>query len=266
MIYNLYAVRIIYQCRGIATIMFRLVIISLALIFQLLSPAFAKTGELYAVLAQNVGPGLTHRFQKLLVEQYSFPSEHVFLFGEEIENSPSVTGPASADRVLAKLNELSTKLKPDDKLVLLFLCHMQDGFLINNTLSYQELEEALKKYDDKVDIIVVVEGCHSSGAIDIVKSADVLFTSARKGQPCYGGFLLFLADSLDPQNAAFKEADTDCNGVVTMGEAYIYAGNESRLASWYKALDRSVWPPEDFYPIPAASYHDGGESLTLGKQ
>ena len=245
--------------------MHRRMIVALAAVIVLFSTGVANAGELYAVLVQNVGAGLTHNFRNLLIEEYDYSEDNLFLYGDKEKEGPPVSDPASADQVLKMLDELADKLDKEDKLVVFFLCHMQSGFLINNTLSYLQLEETLSRFDDEIDIIVVIEGCHSNGALDIVKSPDAIITSAKTGQPCYGGFLLFWINALDPEKPAYKKADADKNGITTIGEAYEYARDDTRLAKWYGELDRSVWPPEDFYPTPDARFREDAESLTLGE-
>ncbi|MBU1023799.1 hypothetical protein KKB99_05915 [bacterium] len=245
--------------------MSRRMIVPLVAVILLFSTGVANAGELYAVLVQNAGAGLTHNFRKLLIEEYDYSEDNLFLFGDKEKDGPPVTAPACADPVLKKLDELADKLDKDDKLIVFFICHMQSGFCINNTLSYLQLENAVAKFDDEIDIIVIMEGCHSNGALDIVKSPDAVITTAKTGQPCYGGFLLFWINALNPEKPAYRKADIDKNGITTIGEAYEYARDDERLAMWYRELDRNVWPPADFHPTPDARFGESGESLTLGK-
>ncbi len=239
------------------------VIIPIALLILLFSTADAYASEQYAVLMQNVGVGLVNRLEKILIEDYDFPRENVSYYRCLDEDGKEISGVVLAESVLSKLNELAGKLQSGDKLLIAFLCHMQSGFCVNASLSYNELEDALVKFDNDIDIILFIEGCHSAGALKIIKSADALITSAKPGEICYGGFMRFWINALDPKHEAYKKADTDNNGFVTVGEAYEYARDGRKLAKWYRELDRKVWPSPDFYPTPTALFQDGGESLTL---
>ncbi|MCD6218321.1 hypothetical protein J7L05_10770 [bacterium] len=235
----------------------------LALLILLFSTADANAGERYAVLMQNVGVGLVNRLEKVLLEDYHFPAENVSYYRCLDEDGKEISGAMLAESVLSKLDELSCELQPGDKLIIAFLCHMKSGFCVNASLTYKELEDALAIFDDDVDIILFMEGCHSAGALKVVESADALITSAETGEICYGGFMRFWINAIDPKHEAYKNADTDNNGFVTVGEAYEYARDEKKLAKWYRDLDDKVWPFPDFYPTPTALFQDGGESLTL---
>lgn len=239
------------------------VIVPTALLILFFSISDAHAGEQYAVLMQNVGVGLVNRLEKMLIEDYDYSKENVSYYRCLDKNGKKVSGAMLAESVLSKLNELSGKLQPDDKLVIAFLCHMKSGFCVNASLSYQELEDALSKFDNDVDVILFMEGCHSEGAMEIVKSADVLITSAKTGEICYGGFMQFWINAFDPEHEAYEKADTDNNGFVTVGEAFEYARDGKKLAKWYRDLDDSVWPFPEFHPTPSALFQNGGESLTL---
>ena len=239
------------------------IITPLALLILLFSTADALAGEQYAVLMQNVGVGLVNRLEKVLLEDYHFPAENVSYYRCLDDDGKEISGATLAESVLSKLDELSGKLHAGDKLIIAFLCHMQSGFCVNASLSYKELEDSLAKFDGGVDIILFIEGCHSAGALEVVKSADALVTSAKTGEICYGGFMLFWINAIDPKHEAYINADTDSNGFVTVGEAYEYARDETKLAKWYRELDDAVWPFPDFHPTPTALFQDGGESLTL---
>ena len=130
---------------------------------------------------------------------------------------------------------------------------MQKGFLINNKLSYDELNKLLEPIPEGVTVIVIIEGCHAGAALPLLDAADMVYASSGPDEPCYGGWLRFFMDALDKDKGAFSVADTDANGFVSFGEAYDYAADEGRLAKWYSGLPRDVWPPEDFYPKPMRS-------------
>ncbi len=239
------------------------IITQLALLILLFSTADALAGEQYAVLMQNVGVGLVNRLEKVLLEDYHFPAENVSYYRCLDKDGKEISSAKLAESVLSKLDDLSGKLHAGDKLIIAFLCHMKSGFCVNASLAYKELEDVLAKFENDVDIILFMEGCHSAGALEVVKSADAIITSAKTGEICYGGFMRFWTNAIDPKHEAYKKADTDNNGFVTVGEAYEYARDEKKLAKWYRDLDDSVWPFPDFYPIPVAQFQAGNESLTL---
>lgn len=239
------------------------IIAPLALLILLFSTADALAGEQYAVLMQNVGVGLVNRLEKVLLEDYHYPAENISYYRCLDKDGKEISGVTLAESVLSKLDELSGELHAGDKLIIAFLCHMKSGFCVNASLAYKELEDALVKFDDDVDIILFMEGCHSAGALKVVKSSGAVITSAKTGEICFGGFMRFWINAIDPKHDAYKKADTDNNGFVTIGEAYEYARDEEKLAKWYRDLDDSVWPFPDFYPTPVALFQNGGESLTL---
>jgi hypothetical protein len=210
-------------------------------------------GERYAIIVQNIGPGLAMNFRELLIEQGGVEESNILCYGCDEPFAGVCVGKPVFEEVSKGFGELAGRLSEGDTVLVLFACHMQRGFLINNTLSYEELNGFLTSFPEGVQIIVIIEGCHAGAILQSLVAADLIYASAGPDEPCYGGWLRFFLDALGKDMGAFSLADTDGNGFVSFGEAFDYASDDGRLAEWYSNLPRDVWPPADFHPKPTRS-------------
>ena len=207
-------------------------------------------GECYAVIVQNIGPGLAEDFRELLIEQGSFKERNILCYGSDEPFADFCLGPPTAEEFSDGMAEIAGRISEDGILVILFACHMQKGYLINNTLSYEELNRLLMGLPESATVAVIIEGCYAGAAIPLLQSSDLVYASAGPNEPCYGGWFRFFLDALGKDKGAYALADVDGNGFISFGEAYDYASDEGRLAQWYSALPHDVWPPADFFPRP----------------
>ncbi len=205
--------------------------------------------ERYAVIVQNIGAGLAKSYRNLLIDQGEVDVSNILCYGSDKPFVDVCIGEPTAKDVSAGFSELAGQVSDGDTLFVLFACHMQKGYLINNSLAYDELNVLLSAFPESVTVIVIIEGCHSAAAIPFLDAADLVYASAGPDEPCYGGWMHFFLDALI-QDSVSNEADIDGNGYVSFGEAYDYAADEERLMEWYANLSRDVWPPEDFHPTP----------------
>lgn len=207
-------------------------------------------GQRHAIIVQNTGPGLAIAFRDLLLERGRFEEGNILCYGQDEPFTRFCLGGATAGEFSSGLAEIMDKMSERDTLLVLLACHMQKGFLINDTLSYAELNSLLSEAPEAGTVLVIVEGCHAGAAIPVLNAADVVYASAGPDEPCYGGWLHFFLDALGRKEDAFSSADADDDGFVSFGEAYDYAADEERLGEWYSNLSRDVWPPKDFHPTP----------------
>jgi hypothetical protein len=230
------------------------VIIS-AIAFSLLitgSPVYAYmvSSERYAIIVQNIGPNLAMDFRRLLIEDGGIEESNILCYGNDKPFADLCAGKPTPDEFSGGFAEIGENISAGDTIILLFACHMQKGYLINNSLPYNELNTMLSSIPDDATVIVIIEGCYAASALPVLGAADIVYASAGPDEPCYGGWLRFFLDALDRDDDAFKTADMDRNGFVSFGEAFDYAADENRLKEWYAQLSRDVWPPADFYPTP----------------
>jgi len=213
------------------------------------APASGFAGDRYAVIVQNIGPGLAKSFRSLLMEQGEVDGCNILCYGNGKPFVDLCIGEPTGNNVSAGFSELAGRVSDGDRLFVLFACHMQKGYLINNSIAYDELNVLLSAFPESVTVMVILEGCHAAAAIPFLDAADLVYASAGPDEPCYGGWMHFFLEALT-QDRASDEADIDRNGYVSYGEAYDYAADEERLVEWYARLSRDVWPPEDFHPTP----------------
>ena len=228
------------------------VVLSTALL-NINEPAFSESfpGERYAVIVQNIGPGLAKNFRSLLIEQGNMDEDNILCYGNGKSFADLCIGKPTAENFSSGIDQLSKKVSDGDTLFVLFACHMQKGYLINNSLPYEKLNELLSTFPETTTVIVIIEGCYAAAALPILDAADIAYASAGIDEPCYGGWFHFFLDAIDQNDNAFSIADTNGDGFVSFGEAYDYAADEERLKEWYANLSRNVWPPADFYPTPS---------------
>ena len=220
------------------------------------------TGERYALIVQNIGPGLATRYRNLLMEQGEIDEGNILCYGNGKPFADVCIGKPTAENISTGFSNLTGMVSEGDTLFVLFACHMQKGFLINNSLPYDELNTLLSAFPESVTVIVIVEGCHTAAGIPILDAADLVYASAGADEPCYGGWMHFFLDALGKDEAS-GEADADANGFVSFGEAFDYAADEERLSEWYANLLRDVWPPADFHPTPFRTEGDLQYNLFL---
>ncbi len=205
--------------------------------------------RLHAVLVQNVGAGLIRGLRGLLISEYGYPGENVAVLGSAKHLKDLAPKPPTTQNVLLAVNRLGKDLLPGDQVLIVFLCHMQKGRLVNDRIPYKVLNDRLAMFRRGVSVTVVIAGCHSGAAIPVLTHADIIYAGCTGDQKTYGGFLHFLRDSLGADEAAQAAADENRDGRVSLGEAYDYASDRVRLAKWYGALPKEVWP-KDVVPTP----------------
>lgn len=203
----------------------------------------------HAVLVQNVGPGLIRDLHALLTTRYRYPTGNVAVFGSSKHLLGLSPAAPSTKNILSALDRLADELVPGDQVLVVFLCHMQKGCLINDRIPYAELNEHLARFRRGVKVAIVAAGCHSGGAIPVLEHADIVYTGGTSRQKTYGGFLHFLRDALGRKAEAFDAADVDGDGGVSLGEAFDYASDAKRLEEWYDALPDEIWPTK-MVPTP----------------
>ncbi len=211
--------------------------------------ACARTPRLHAVLVQNVGPGVIRGLHTLLTSRHGYPAENVRVLGSREHLADLAPEPPTTRNVLTAVGRLGRDLLPGEQVVIVFLCHMRRGCLVNDRIPYQALNDRLAMFRRGVSVAVVVAGCHAGDAIPVLTHADIICAGATGDQKTYGGFLHFLRDTLGAREEAVVAADRDRDGRVSLGEAYDYASDPGRLAKWYGALPEEVWPT-DAVPTP----------------
>lgn len=219
--------------------------------------------EGYAIIVQNVGAGLALDFRGLLIERGGYSEGNILCYGSSEQLADCRAGQPTVDEITSGVNDLAARMSDGDVLLLMFLCHMRKGFLINDQLTYEELNELLTAIPGHVTTVVIIEGCHSAAALPVLDAADLAYASAGPDQPCYGGWLRFFMDALGRDENAHDVADADRDGRVSFGEAFDYSAIEEHLADWYANLPRDAWPPADFYPKPARTTSELEYSLFL---
>jgi hypothetical protein len=172
-------------------------------------------------------------------------------YGADEPFAPCCSGPATADCFLDGMDDILSKVTGRDTVLIAFVNHMAQGYLINDTLSSFELNSKLTGIPPDATVVVIIEGCYSGAILPNLTAADIAYASAGAEEPCYGGWMLFFLDALGTHPGTSNLADSDGNGFVSFGEAYDYAADPERLREWYSALPRDVWPPERFYPTPS---------------
>ncbi len=212
----------------------------------------------YAMIVQNVGAGLAREMRELLVDS-GWDENNILCYGL-IEPSSSYTqfcidGP-QADAFLDGFDSIAEEITDRDTLLIVFICHMAEGCLINDSLPGVVLNERLARLPDETTVALILEGCHTMGHLPVLTAADLVFASAGADQHCYGGWTHFFLDALGKENEAFDLSDMDGNGFVSFGEAYDYAADEDRLIDWYDNLSSDVWPSYMPDPIPSRTDAD----------
>jgi hypothetical protein len=206
-------------------------------------------GQWHSLIVQNVAAGQIKGAHTLLTKLHKWPSKNITVLGKDASLEAILAGPATESRILAQLDRLAEQLTEKDRLLILFACHMRAGFLINASLTYEQFEKRLAKFRPGTEIIVVLEGCYTGGAIPVLKHADVLYTAASKTQETYGGFLMFLLNALGRKKEDARVADTNDDQKVSLDEAYLFASDEKRLTKWYRSLPKKTWPTQ-MVPTP----------------
>lgn len=211
-----------------------------------------------AVMAQNVAGHLFRDFALMLRAKYGYD---VTAFADEECAKEIASGRATRENFLKALAEKRKELRQGDMLLILLCCHMEKGFLINNTLPYRELNEALAGLDG-VTRVVILEGCHTGAGIPEIKNAEVVYASVGGDDKCYGGFLLYLVNALGRDEKSTREADVNKDGRVSLGEAYDFAADVERLKKFYDSLPENIWP-KGYCPLPRRAAPDAGYETFL---
>ena len=229
----------------------------------------------HAVILQTVAPGQVRALHKLLTTRYKCPRESVVVLSAHKGLSNIASGPPTKAKFFGVLDHLAERLAPGDQLLLVFACHMQKGCLVGNRIPYRQLNDQLAKFRRGTRIAVIIEGCHSGAALPFLTRVDVAYAAATARQATWGGFLMFWVDAMGRKPEAFKAADADKDGRVSLGEAFDYASDRERLTKWYRKLPKRIWPtkmvpsPErrtrfkrmDYEMWPSPASHAGGRHL-----
>ena len=123
-------------------------------------------------------------------------------------------GEPTEENFLEGFESIAGEITGRDTLFVVFICHMMEGCLINNTLSDERLNELLSGLPEDTKVVLILEGCHTEGLIPTLTAADLVYASAGADQHCYGGWMHFFLDALGMEADAFNLADTDGNGFV----------------------------------------------------
>gem|GEM_PF-5142083 len=167
----------------------------------------------------------------------------------------AMKGLADRHTVSRELERLTRTVGRNDSILLLFASHMSaNGMDIG--LSFEELDVYVAQLPEQALKVVLLEGCGSGGALDVLKHADILYASTPKTEGSAGGFLDLFTQALRPK-FLFSASDVDGNGIVTLGEAFDVASDKSRLAAHY---NRS---PDGFVNIPQRATRTPGLDYTV---
>jgi len=196
----------------------------------------------HALILQNVAGGQVRSLYDILKDQCNYPRANVIVLAEAKGLKDVADGPATKAKFFEVLDGLAERLTAREQLVVVFACHMQKGFLINDQISYKELDDHLARFRRGTRIAVVIEGCYSGAAIPVLQHADVVHAAGTADQPTWGGFLKFWVDAMGRNPDAVKTADADKDGRISLGEAYDYASDSERLTKLYRGLPKKVWP------------------------
>lgn len=196
----------------------------------------------HALILQNVAGGQVRSLYDILRDRCDYPPTNVTVLATEKGLKDVADGPATKTKFFEVLDDLAERLGPEEQLLIVFACHMQKGYLINNQISYKELDDHLTKFRRGTQIAVVIEGCYSGAAIPVLQRADVVYAAGTADQPTWGGFLKFWVDAMGRNPDAVRAADADKDGRISLGEAYDYASDSDRLTKMYRGLPKKVWP------------------------
>lgn len=194
------------------------------------------------VMLQNVAGGLVRALHGVLTDRCAYPRANAIVLAEEKGLKDLADGPATKTKFFDVLDDLAERLGPEEQLIVVFACHMKKGFLINDQISYKELDDHLTRFRRGTRVAVIIEGCYSGAAIGELKHADVVYAAGTADQPTWGGFLKFWVDAVGASADAVKTADADHDARVSLGEAYDYASDSDRLTTFYRGLPKTVWP------------------------
>jgi hypothetical protein len=238
----------------------RVLYIAILIALFAISPVSSEemSRQRYAIIVQNVGPGLARNLQSLLIDS-NWEKDNILCYGRiepSTPFSPLCLGEPTSDNYLAGIDSIAQEITDRDTLLVVFICHMTKGFLINNTLSGEQLNTSLSGIPDGATIVAILEGCHTAALIPGLTAVDLVYASAGPDQACYGGWMHFFLEAMGTDHTAYSLADLDGDGFVSFGEAYDYAADERRLADWYAALSPDVWPSNAGYPTPARTEGD----------
>jgi len=198
-------------------------------------------------------------FSGLLTNRYGVPQWNI------INLPSSKNGPLELKNVKKHLEKLSTRLTPEDILIVVSCGHARRGNVIGEAdISFVNIQKKLKKI--KATKVVILEVCHSGLAVwQLKKAADLIYTGCRADEKCGGPFFeLFLA-ALGNSANAFRRADKNKDKKVTFGEAFDYAATRKLLEEKYKLLHQKnpgFWPGTHA-PHPQRKKNPSGYSLSL---
>jgi len=223
-------------------------------------------GKWHFLMIANVAFGFVEEFAIALEQLYEIPRERLKVLSYEQEETPQLTryivGPPHRPHILHQLADIRSSMEVADHLFIIIACHTTANTFAESSacgtsashqyvvpsaivaMSFGELNNELSRFRGAGTKVVLVEGCYSGGALDHLHCAEVVYTAGTRDQSTYGGFLCIfqecfhkgIVESRGLKPDTFRKADTNADGVVTLGEAFAFSSQKEMMDKWYRPI------------------------------